>query len=181
MDGPNLFPLPHRLQLPLAGCSGAILNPRVTTKASLIGRWTIPGFLVFHYLGVGLNPGVSLSRNQKHCLGAVQKRGPWTSPTTTPCLRLDSSTQTLSGIYGSRLATVAAINGACPAGGCVLAMCCAPWTGGGAMGWAMGPTMGHGMGGHGMKKKITWGHFRDHLETYPVRKWVVAIYIMHYI
>ncbi|CAJ1384370.1 unnamed protein product [Effrenium voratum] len=33
-------------------------------------------------------------------------------------------TQTLSGIYGSRLATVAAINGACPAGGCVLAMCC---------------------------------------------------------
>eukprot|EP00913_Durusdinium_trenchii_P001859 g1721.t1 len=27
-------------------------------------------------------------------------------------------------IYGSRLATVAAINGACPAGGCMLAMCC---------------------------------------------------------
>ncbi|CAK9004906.1 Isocitrate lyase (ICL) (Isocitrase) (Isocitratsysase) [Durusdinium trenchii] len=31
----------------------------------------------------------------------------------------------LSSIYGSRLATVAAINGACPAGGCMLAMCCA--------------------------------------------------------
>lgn len=33
-------------------------------------------------------------------------------------------TQTLTSIYRSRLATVAAINGACPAGGCALAMCC---------------------------------------------------------
>ena len=33
-------------------------------------------------------------------------------------------TKTLTSIYSSRLATVAAINGACPAGGCVLAMCC---------------------------------------------------------
>lgn len=33
-------------------------------------------------------------------------------------------TEVLSSIYGSRLATVAAINGACPAGGCMLAMCC---------------------------------------------------------
>lgn len=33
-------------------------------------------------------------------------------------------TKTLTSIYSSRLATVAAINGACPAGGCALALCC---------------------------------------------------------
>ena len=46
-----------------------------------------------------------------------------------------SSHQTLTSIYRSRLATVAAINGACPAGGCALAMCCASWTNVGEPGW----------------------------------------------
>merc|ERR1711874_818777 len=32
--------------------------------------------------------------------------------------------QVLSKIYGSRLATCAAVNGACPAGGCCLSLCC---------------------------------------------------------
>lgn len=42
-----------------------------------------------------------------------------------PDLQFQPHLQTLTSIYSSRLATVAAINGACPAGGCALAMCCA--------------------------------------------------------
>ena len=56
--------------------------------------------------------------------------------------------QTLTGIYRSRLATVAAINGACPAGGCALAMCCASRTrpGVGWLCWIVLVTTGAGWG-----------------------------------
>jgi 3,2-trans-enoyl-CoA isomerase len=44
---------------------------------------------------------------------AAQYRGFW-----------EAQSRCLTGLYGSRLATVAAIRGACPAGGCAIALCC---------------------------------------------------------
>ena len=54
---------------------------------------------------------------------------PWLprEPMDSQALSIPVPRQTLTSIYRSRLATVAAINGACPAGGCALAMCCAAW------------------------------------------------------
>ena len=75
-----------------------------------------------HFLGAGIQTDTHFQINQPTCNIHF-----WNLQLTSSYTSFKATTQTLTSIYSSRLATVAAINGACPAGGCALAMCCDPW------------------------------------------------------